>query len=127
MTDVGFENAQIFNLDAVLKNIQNVQMANILEPSSSLVTDDAKGKNLTGSPLNLNIEMETGTGKTYCYIRTMFELNAKYGWSKFIIVVPSVAIREGVHKSLELMADHFQEQYGKRPASLSMILKPCII
>lgn len=114
VADVGFENAQIFNLDAVLKNIQNVQMANILEPSSSLVTDDAKGKNLTGSPLNLNIEMETGTGKTYCYIRTMFELNAKYGWSKFIIVVPSVAIREGVHKSLEVMADHFQEQYGKK-------------
>lgn len=114
VADVGFENAQIFNLDAVLKNIQNVQMANILEPSSSLVTDDSKGKNLTNSPLNLNIEMETGTGKTYCYIRTMFELNAKYGWSKFIIVVPSVAIREGVHKSLEMMADHFQEQYGKK-------------
>lgn len=114
VADVGFENAKIFNLDAVLKNIQNVQMANILEPSPSLVTDDSKGKNLTNSPLNLNIEMETGTGKTYCYIRTMFELNAKYGWSKFIIVVPSVAIREGVHKSLEMMADHFQEQYGKK-------------
>ncbi|WP_151797510.1 type III restriction-modification system endonuclease [Acinetobacter bereziniae] len=114
IADVGFENAKIFNLDAVLKNIQNVQMANILEPSANLVVDDAKGKNLTGSPLNLNIEMETGTGKTYCYIRTMFELNAKYGWSKFIIVVPSVAIREGVHKSLEIMADHFQEQYGKK-------------
>lgn len=114
VADIGFENAKIFNLDAVLKNIQNVQMANILEPSPSLVTDDSKGKNLTGSPLNLNIEMETGTGKTYCYIRTMFELNAKYGWSKFIIVVPSVAIREGVHKSLDIMADHFQEQYGKK-------------
>lgn len=114
VADVGFENAQIFNLDAVLKNIQNVQMANILEPSPSLVTDDSKGKNLTDSPLNLNIEMETGTGKTYCYIRTMFELHKQYGWSKFIVVVPSVAIREGVHKSLEMMADHFQEQYGKK-------------
>lgn len=114
VADVGFENAQIFNLDVVLKNIQNVQMANILEPSSSLIVDDVKGKNLTGSPLNLNIEMETGTGKTYCYIRTIFELNSKYGWSKFIIVVPSVAIREGVYKSLEMMADHFQEQYGKK-------------
>ncbi|KXO85182.1 restriction endonuclease subunit R [Acinetobacter venetianus] len=114
VADVGFENAQIFNLDAVLKNIQNVQMANILEPSSSLITDDAKGKNLTGSLLNLNIEMETGTGKTYCYIRTMFELNEKYGWSKFIIVVPSVAIREGVYKSLEMMADHFQQEYKKK-------------
>lgn len=114
VVDVGFENAQIFNLQAVLKNIQNVQMANILEPSTSLITDDVKGRNLTGSPLNLNIEMETGTGKTYCYIRTMFELNKQYGWSKFIIVVPSVAIREGVYKSLEMMADHFQEQYGKK-------------
>ena len=114
VADIGFENAKIFNLDAVLKNIQNVQMANILEPSPSLVTDDSKGKNLTNSPLNLNIEMETGTGKTYCYIRTMFELNKQYGWSKFIIVVPSVAIREGVHKSLDMMANHFQEQYGKK-------------
>lgn len=114
VADVGFENAKIFDLNAVLKNIQNVQMANILEPSANLVVDDAKGKNLTDSPLNLNIEMETGTGKTYCYIRTMFELNKQYGWSKFIIVVPSVAIREGAYKSLEMMADHFQEQYGKK-------------
>ncbi|ENW07111.1 type III restriction-modification system endonuclease [Acinetobacter beijerinckii] len=116
VADVGFENAQIFNLDAVLKNIQNVQMANILEPSSGLITDDVKGKNLTGSPLNLNIEMETGTGKTYCYIRTMFELHKQYGWSKFIIVVPSVAIREGVYKTLQMTADHFMEkdQYGKK-------------
>ncbi|MDC5106517.1 DEAD/DEAH box helicase family protein [Acinetobacter baumannii] len=117
VADIGFENAQIFNLDAVLKNIQNVQIANILEPSSSLIVDDIKGKNLTGSPLNLNIEMETGTGKTYCYIRTMFELNKHYGWSKFIIVVPSVAIREGVYKSLDMMADHFHEQYGKKARS----------
>ncbi|MCH7354689.1 DEAD/DEAH box helicase family protein [Acinetobacter sp. NIPH 1958] len=114
VADVGFENAKIIDLNAVLKNIQNVQMTNILEPSPNLVVDDAKGKNLTDSPLNLNIEMETGTGKTYCYIRTMFELNARYGWSKFIIVVPSVAIREGVYKSLDMMADHFQEQYGKK-------------
>ena len=58
--------------------------------------------------------METGTGKTYCYIRTMFELNKQYGWSKFIIVVPSIAIREGVAKSMSMMAGHFQEQYGKK-------------
>ncbi|MBP9872243.1 MAG: DEAD/DEAH box helicase family protein, partial [Nitrosomonas sp.] len=54
------------------------------------------------------------TGKTYCYIRTMFELHKQYGWSKFIVVVPSIAIREGVYKSLNMMADHFQEQYGKK-------------
>ena len=58
--------------------------------------------------------METGTGKTYCYIKSMFELSRRYGWSKFIVVVPSIAIREGVQKSLEITADHFLEQYGKK-------------
>ncbi|WP_298620657.1 DEAD/DEAH box helicase family protein [uncultured Zoogloea sp.] len=66
------------------------------------------------SKLNLDIEMETGTGKTYCYIKTIFELNKQYGWSKFIIVVPSIAIREGVAKSLEITADHFLETYQKK-------------
>ena len=64
--------------------------------------------------MNLDIEMETGTGKTYCYIKTIFELNRRYGWSKFIIVVPSIAIREGVFQSLTDTSDHFLEQYGKR-------------
>ena len=115
IADVGFENAHIFDLQAVLKNIQEVQAASGLQRSSQLITDDnGKGKNLTKSPLNLDIEMETGTGKTYCYIRTMFELHKQYGWSKFIVVVPSIAIREGVYKSLNMMADHFQEQYGKK-------------
>ena len=115
IADVGFENAHIFDLQAVLKNIQDVQAASGLQRSSQLITDDnGKGKNLTQSPLNLDIEMETGTGKTYCYIRTMFELHKQYGWSKFIVVVPSIAIREGVYKSLNMMADHFQEQYGKK-------------
>lgn len=58
--------------------------------------------------------METGTGKTYVYIKTMFELNKRYGWSKFIVVVPSIAIREGVKKSFEITADHFMEHYGKK-------------
>ena len=66
------------------------------------------------SKVNLDIEMETGTGKTYCYIKTIFELNKQYGWSKFIIVVPSIAIREGVAKSLEITAEHFLETYQKR-------------
>ena len=115
IADVGFENAHIYDLQAVLKNIQEVQAAGGLQRSSQLITDDnGKGKNLTKSPLNLDIEMETGTGKTYCYIRTMFELHKQYGWSKFIVVVPSIAIREGVYKSLNMMADHFQEQYGKK-------------
>lgn len=115
IADVGFENAHIFDLQAVLKNIQEVQAASGLQRSSQLITDDnGKGKSLTKSQLNLDIEMETGTGKTYCYIRTMFELHKQYGWSKFIVVVPSIAIREGVYKSLNMMADHFQEQYGKK-------------
>lgn len=63
---------------------------------------------------SLDIEMETGTGKTYVYIKTMFELNKRYGWSKFIVVVPSIAIREGVKKSFEITQDHFMEHYGKK-------------
>lgn len=115
IADIGFENPHIFDLQAVLKNIQEVQAASGLQRSSQLITDDnGKGRNLTKSQLNLDIEMETGTGKTYCYIRTMFELHKQYGWSKFIVVVPSIAIREGVYKSLNMMADHFQEQYGKK-------------
>lgn len=113
--EVGFENAQIQSLEQVLKNIQQVQLNQGIEKSTSLVVaDNNKNKNLTSSPLNLDIEMETGTGKTYCYIRTMFELNKRYGWSKFIIVVPSIAIREGVYKTLEMTAEHFQAEYGKK-------------
>jgi type III restriction enzyme len=91
----------------LLENIQSVQRRQNLAISSELKTTPV-------CDLNLDIEMETGTGKTYCYIKTMFELNREYGWSKFIVVVPSIAIREGVLKSFEIMADHFLEQYGKR-------------
>lgn len=114
-TDIAFGNAPIQDMDRVLSNVQEQQLAAGLARSETLVVDDnGKGKNLTSSQLNLNIEMETGTGKTYCYIRTMFELNKQYGWSKFIIVVPSIAIREGVYKSLEMMADHFHQVYQKK-------------
>ena len=114
-TDIAFGNAPIQDMDRVLSNVQEQQLAAGLARSETLVVDDnGKGKNLTSSQLNLNIEMETGTGKTYCYIRTMFELNKQYGWSKFIIVVPSIAIREGVYKSLEMMADHFHQIYQKK-------------
>jgi len=88
------------------KNIQALQKEQGLNTSKQLET-------LDGAP-NFSIEMETGTGKTYVYTKTMFELNKQYGWSKFIIMVPSVAIREGVHKSLEITADHFQDLYGKK-------------
>lgn len=117
ISEMGFANAPIQDLNLVLKNIQAVQTTSGLNKSLALVTEDkdkGKDRNLTSSQLNLDVEMETGTGKTYCYIRTMFELNKQYGWSKFIIVVPSIAIREGVAKSMSMMAGHFQEQYGKK-------------
>ena len=85
------------NLD-LLKNIQTVQKQDELLKQS---VDLKKG-------LNFTVEMETGTGKTYVYTKTMFELNKKYGWSKFIIIVPSIAIREGVNKSLSLTEDHLR-------------------
>lgn len=119
---IGYANASIDDLLKVLENIKSVQASQSLSQSSELITDDTstkggKGQNLTTSPLNLNIEMETGTGKTYCYIRSMMELNKRYGWSKFIIVVPSIAIREGVAKTFEMTANHFQEKFGKKPRS----------
>jgi len=86
----------------ILTNVQELQKEQGLTVS----------KKLEG--LNFTVEMETGTGKTYVYTKAMFELNKEYGWNKFIIMVPSVAIREGVHKSLEITAEHFQEIYGKK-------------
>ena len=104
----GFKNADLMLNDTVLlDNIHHVQRVQNLPLSDALVKTKVAN-------LNLDIEMETGTGKTYCYIKTMFELNKQYGWSKFIIVVPSIAIREGVAKSLEITADHFLESYQKK-------------
>ena len=80
-----------------------------------------------GDDINLTIEMETGTGKTYTYIKTIYELNERYGWTKFIIVVPSVAIREGVKKSFEITSEHFMEHYGKKARFFiyNTVYKPC--
>ncbi|MFA5466791.1 MAG: DEAD/DEAH box helicase family protein [Candidatus Izemoplasmatales bacterium] len=98
-----FSNKKLEITDAdILRNVQTIQKEQGLKTSSRL------------DGLNFTIEMETGTGKTYVYTKTMFELNKQYGWNKFIIMVPSVAIREGVHKSLEITTDHFQEIYGKK-------------
>ncbi len=107
MSDTGFRNQPLvpeLTNAAILKNLQAVQRRNGLKPSEAL----------TGPGINLTVEMETGTGKTYTYVKTMYELNARYGWSKFIIVVPSVAIREGVYKSLQTTQEHFAEDYGKK-------------
>jgi type III restriction enzyme len=106
--DEGFRNNDLaLPLPAVLNNIHAVQVGQNLTVSQAL-----KGTNVCD--VNLDIEMETGTGKTYCYIKTIFELNKQFGWSKFIIVVPSIAIREGVSQSLKDTAHHFLEQYHKK-------------
>lgn len=106
----GFENAPIeLSDEQLLDNIRTLQLENNIKQSSELSKPFGSGCRCA-----LDIEMETGTGKTYCYIKTMFELNKHYGWSKFIIVVPSIAIREGVKKSFEVMEEHFFEQYGKK-------------
>ena len=105
----GFSNQRIvpeLSDQRILEHLQKIQRANQLKPSDKL-EGRANGYNLT-------IEMETGVGKTYTYIKTMFELNKYYGWSKFIVVVPSVAIREGVYKSFEMTQEHFAEEYGKK-------------
>jgi len=105
----GFRNRDLAIKGQLLKNIHSVQHRQNLPLSAALVEDKQ-----SGCAINLDIEMETGTGKTYCYIKTAFELNKRYGWSKFIIVVPSIAIREGVYKSLAITADHFLQDYGKK-------------
>jgi type III restriction enzyme len=109
--DSGFKNSDLLlPAEAILKNLQAVQVRQNLPVSESL-------KQTKVSPVNLDVEMETGTGKTYCYIKTIFELNKRYGWCKFIVVVPSIAIREGVAQSLADTAEHFLESYGKRVRS----------
>ena len=129
-SDEGFRNPDIkLDESELLRNIQQVQSRQNLPVSSSLTEFTLKNdkkkaiepvkaaylKNARAiAPVHLDVEMETGTGKTYCYIKTMFEMNQKYGWSKFIIVVPSIAIREGVTKSLQITADHFTDSYGKK-------------
>ncbi len=92
----------------LLANIQQQQAIGNIPKSTKLSLPDGLGA------CSLDIEMETGTGKTYVYIKTMFELNKRYGWSKFIVVVPSIAIREGVYKSFSMLEDHFMEEYGKK-------------
>ena len=125
----GFKNADLALTDVqILENIQKVQRRQNLPVSQSLTdftTFNARGARvpvaatykrdaLAATRVHLDVEMETGTGKTYCYIKSIFEMNKRYGWSKFIIMVPSIAIREGVYKSLNMTADHFTESYGKK-------------
>ncbi|UNT93137.1 DEAD/DEAH box helicase family protein [Allobaculum sp. Allo2] len=106
---MGWNNAKIIPAlsdKIILDRINKIQRNGQIKPSDKLV-DRSNG-------YNLSIEMETGVGKTYTYIKTMYELNKAYGWSKFIVVVPSIAIREGVYKSFQTTQDHFAEEYGKK-------------
>ncbi len=106
--ETDFKNADLQLTDTqIIENIRSVQKRQNLPLSDQLIAS-AQCK------INLDVEMETGTGKTYCYIKTIFEMNKLYGWNKFIIMVPSIAIREGIHKSFEITADHFTESYGKK-------------
>lgn len=105
--EIGYGNHRLeLDRQTILQNIRSVQNLYDIPPSETLAQGVA--------PVNLDIEMETGTGKTYVYIKTMFELNKQYGWSKFIVVVPSIAIREGVAKSFTMLEEHFMETYGKK-------------
>lgn len=105
--DDGFRNADIvLSEKELLKNIQQIQMDGNMRLSNDVVRKLGH--------CQLDVEMETGTGKTYVYIKTMFEMNKRFGWTKFIVVVPSIAIREGVKKSFDITAEHFMEIYGKK-------------
>ena len=99
-SDLGIGNRLTLLDDELLKNLNDIQLSNGLAPSAMLVSGD------------FTVEMETGTGKTYVYLRTIFELNKRFGFTKFVIVVPSIAIKEGVYKSLQITEDHFKGLYA---------------
>jgi type III restriction enzyme len=105
--DLGIGNRLMLLDTDLLKNLNDVQLRNGLKPS----------EDVEANKFNFTVEMETGTGKTYVYLRTIFELNRRYGFTKFVIVVPSVAIKEGVYKSLDMMEDHFRSLYANVPFS----------
>ena len=104
----GIGNRLTLGEEQVLENVRTIQKKNEL-----VVSDVLDG-------MNFSVEMETGTGKTYVYLRTTYELNKKYGFKKFVIVVPSIAIREGVLKNLEITFEHFQNLYDKTPVNFEM-------
>src|SRR5207247_854407 len=102
-SDLGIGNRLTLVDEELLKNLGDIQLRNGLPPSGSLTSGD------------FTVEMETGTGKTYVYLRTIFELNKRYGFTKFVIVVPSVAIKEGVYKTLQIIEEHLKSLYAGQP------------
>lgn len=118
-TEIGVANQLVISEEQMLTNVQRIQVAHELDKSLSLeVVKTDEEKELTR--LNFTVEMETGTGKTYTYLRTIYELNKLYGFKKFVVVAPSVAIREGTVKNLEVTHEHFQTLYGKPPINFVM-------
>lgn len=112
LVDAGLRNAEIaLTPPQLLANVHSLQRSRGLTLSKDL-RDPVKK---SAAPVNLDVEMETGTGKTYVYIKTIMELHKRYGWSKYIVIVPSIAIREGVKKSFDITAEHFQQLYGTKP------------
>ena len=101
--DKGYGNRLTLLDDEILKNLNDIQLRNGLAPSDKVASGD------------FTIEMETGTGKTYVYLRTIFELNKRYGFTKFLIVVPSIAIKEGVYHAIDTLEEHFKEHYAGVP------------
>ncbi len=102
-SDLGIGNRLTLLDEEILKNLHAIQLRNGVPPSDHLDSGD------------FTVEMETGTGKTYVYLRTIFELNKRYGFTKFVIVVPSLAIKEGVYKSLQITEEHFRALYSGTP------------
>ncbi len=113
--DGSIGNALKLSDEQLLANVRAVQKANGLAPSGALVPSRSDNGKELFCPLNFTIEMETGTGKTYSFIKTMFELNKVYGFKKFVVVVPSVAIREGTMKNLQITRSHFAADYANVP------------
>jgi len=101
--ELGIGNRLTLLDDEIVANLRSIQLRNGLKPTEALQSGD------------FTVEMETGTGKTYVYLRTIFELNREYGFTKFVIVVPSVAIKEGVYKTLQITEDHFRSLYANTP------------
>jgi type III restriction enzyme len=120
-TERGVGNQLVISEEQLLDNIQRVQLRHQLGRSTELVrTTFVKDGKPSKIGLNLTVEMETGTGKTYTYLRTIYKLNQQYGFSKFVVVVPSVAIREGTLKNLEVTHEHFQTLFGRVPINFSV-------
>ncbi len=124
LTEKGIANRLVLADDQLLRNVRAVQERNNIRPSEQLercvYVNDTETGATDAIPLNFTVEMETGTGKTYVYLRTIYELHKVYGFKKFVIVVPSVAIREGAVKNLHITHDHFQALYGNIPINFMM-------